>query len=310
MQTFQARALALAASVILVLTGCSPIAVMQEETAAQHQEVLPAADLQVVWPRAASSLTTLEDTTPAVSQPSAKARPTASTAKVITALTVLQKHPLEAGKDGDKVVLDAADVKLYDNYVANGGSYVPVYDGMTMSMHSMLEAMLLPSANNIADTLAVWAFGSMDAYQEEATRYVKSLGMNTTTIGSDASGYDPATTSTPGDLALLARAAMKTPVIAEVVAKKSADIPSYGPVQNTNWLLGSNGVIGLKTGTSPQAGGVFMFAANVSIKGQKTLVVGAVMGAGDSSAEAMQQTTKLLASVQTFPSGKHAAAVR
>jgi len=299
MQTFRTRALAQAAVLVLALTGCAT-------GNASREMVLPSMAIQVHWPASDSSLTTLSATVPEVSRPRAKPRPTASTAKVITALTVLAKYPLTVGTEGPAVVLDAGDVGLYDGYAKRGGSYLPVHEGMTMSQYAMLQAMLLPSANNIADTLASWAFGSMGAYRQVAAGYVKSLGMHSTTIGSDASGYDPSTTSTPGDLALLARAAMQNPVVAAIVGQDTAVIPGYGPVSNTNTLLGQAGVVGLKTGTSPAAGGVFMFAANLNIGGEATVVVGAVMGAGESSADAMADAHLLLSSVRAAPAASGA----
>ncbi len=257
--------------------------------------------VQVRWPAMDASLATLANAAPEVSNPHAKPRPTASTAKVITALVVLKEHPLAVGAQGPSVVMDGADVELYEDYAKRGGTYLPVYRGMNMSQYTMLQAMLLPSANNIADTLAVWAFGSMDAYRQSATSFVKSLGMQSTTIGSDASGYDSSTTSTAGDLALLARAAMQNPTIAAIVGQETALIPGYGPVSNTNSLLGQTGIVGLKTGTTPEAGGVFMFAAHVSLGGGPTMVVGAVMGAGKSSADAMTEAQQLLSSVRAVP---------
>lgn len=291
MTTIQPRILMFLAALIFALTGCA-------ETAPSVTESLPATGIKVSWPGAASSLATLGDARPETSPGAEKPRPTASTAKVITALTVLEKFPLTPGAAGPKLVLDAADVQRHQDYAGRGGSSLAVYEGMRLTQYEMLQAMLLPSANNIADSLAVWAFGSMDAYAAAATSYVRSLGMVSTTIGPDASGFSPETKSTPADLALLARAAMKAPVVAEIVAQPAATIPGYGPVQNTNTLLGDSGVVGLKTGTSPAAGGVFLFAATVPIRGQQTMLVGAIMGAGSTSAEAMAQARDLLDSIQ------------
>lgn len=294
MQTFTQRFLVLLTAALLALTtaitGCAALDLSRPVT-------LPTMGADVAWPAADSSLVLLSGGTPEVNHPDAGPRPTASTAKVITALTVLKEHPMAAGQPGPSLTLDAGDVELYNQTAAAGGSSLLVFEGMSMTQHAMLEAMLLPSANNVADSMALWAFGSMKAYRAAATDLVRSLGMDSTTIGTDASGFAPSTTSTAGDLALLARAAMAEPVIAEIAGLASAVIPGYGPVQNTNSLLGASGIVGLKTGTSPEAGGVFMFAANVSLKGVKTMVVGAVMGAGNSSAVAMDAARRLLDSI-------------
>src|SRR6185312_14260093 len=55
-----------------------------------------------------------------------KPLPTASTAKLITALMVLKQKPLAAGQPGPAITLSAADQAIYNAYVAQGGSTVPV----------------------------------------------------------------------------------------------------------------------------------------------------------------------------------------
>jgi D-alanyl-D-alanine carboxypeptidase (penicillin-binding protein 5/6) len=50
-------------------------------------------------------------------------------------------------------------------------------------------------------------------------------------------------------------------------------------VKNINFLLGREGIIGIKTGNSNQAGGVFVAAADVNINARPTTIVTAVMGA-------------------------------
>ena len=299
MRTKRTRLLAFLAVLAFALAGCSG-------PAPRVAQSLPATGIKVSWPGAASSLATMGSARPETSPGGGTPRPTASVAKVITALTVLEKFPLAPGAAGPLLVMDAVDVQRYSDYAGRSGTVLAVHAGMRLSQYEMLQAMLLPSANNIADSMAVWAFGSMESYAVQAAAYVRSLGMASTSIGPDASGFSPETKSTPADLALLARAAMNSPVVAEIAAQPSAIIPGYGPVENTNILLGREGVVGLKTGTSPEAGGVFLFAANIRIKGRVTLLVGAVMGAGTASTDAMGQAVELLRSIQDAPSGNAA----
>jgi D-alanyl-D-alanine carboxypeptidase (penicillin-binding protein 5/6) len=126
-----------------------------------------------------------------------------------------------------------------------------------------MEAVLLESANNVADSLAVWAFGSLEAYRAYAQKMVQEIGMNHTTIGTDASGYHPTTTSTASDLALLAREVLKEPMLRQIVDTSSTSLPGAGRIQNTNRFLGSE-VVGMKTGYTPEAGGVFVLAGGLS----------------------------------------------
>ena len=107
---------------------------------------------------------------------------------------------------------------------------------------------MVVSSNNMADGLAIWAFGSLEAYSEYANEMVKRLGATNTNIGVDASGFDMSTTSTASDLALIGEAVLRNPVLNEIVNLKEIDIPVAGHLVNTNKILGKNGLLGIKTG--------------------------------------------------------------
>lgn len=219
--------------------------------------------------------------------------PTASVAKVITALAVMKQKPFPSGTQGPTITLDDTDVGYFDYYASNDGSVVYVVNGEQITEYEALQALLLPSSNNMADTLVRWAFGSQEAYKTYANTYVKSLGMTKTTV-TDASGFSPATTSTPRDLVTLGLAAMNNKVIADIVGQSSAVIPVAGTINNVNALLGQNGIVGIKTGNTDAAGGVYLFAANHNFdNGIKTTIVGAIMGAPSLTA-AMNSSIPLL----------------
>ena len=206
-------------------------------------------------------------------------RPTASVAKLLTALTILQAKPLKAGEPGPMIPITQADVDIYNDYYSKDGSSVPVRVGMEISQRQMLQGILLPSANNYADSLAIWAFGSLDKYREAAQAMAKTLLMKHTTVGTDASGFSPTTTSTADDLTRLGIAAIKQPTIAETVKLTEVELPVAGIKRNTNWLLGDEGVIGIKTGNTNEVGGVFVFAYIHEIDTKhKVTIVGAIQG--------------------------------
>jgi D-alanyl-D-alanine carboxypeptidase (penicillin-binding protein 5/6) len=206
--------------------------------------------------------------------------PIASIAKVITALAVLQKKPLMAYNPGPTITLDNTDLGYYNYYFLNDGSAAKVSAGEQLTEYQALQAMLIPSANNIADSLARWAFGSTDAYVTYANQMVKTMGLVHTTVG-DASGFGDNTTSTADDLVKIGLKAQEEPAIVDIAGQQTANIPVAGDIKNVNWLLGSNGVIGLKTGNTDKAGGCFLFAANRQIAGKTIKVVGAVLGQPD-----------------------------
>lgn len=209
-----------------------------------------------------------------------KPLPTASVAKVLTALAVLKAKPIPVGSKGETVTITADDVKTYETYLSQGQSTVKVAAGQNLTQYQALQALLLPSANNMADVLARWAFGSTEEYLTFVNSFTKTLGMTNTTMA-DASGFSPKTTSTAVDLTKLAEIAMNHPVISEIVGQSEAELPVAGTVTNVNFMLGENGVVGVKTGNTDEAGGCFMFAARREVDGQKVTVVGTVMGANN-----------------------------
>jgi D-alanyl-D-alanine carboxypeptidase (penicillin-binding protein 5/6) len=140
-----------------------------------------------------------------------------------------------------------------------------------------LQALLLPSANNIAGVLARWDAGSVQQFVARMNVTARSLGM-THTRYTDPSGYDDATVSTAADQVRLVDRAMRLPVFASIVATPSATLPVAGTVHNTNTLLGRNGFVGVKTGSTAAAGGCFAFRAIRWIHGKRTTITGVVLG--------------------------------
>ena len=182
-------------------------------------------------------------------------RPTASTAKMILGLAVMQAKPFEKGEAGETIVLGDADYERYLWYVNHNGSNVPVVAGEEISEYDALASVFLASANNMTDSLAVWAFGSLDNYREYASKMLSDWGISDTIIGVDASGFDVSTTSTAGDLARIGAKVLENPVLAEIVGTKSREVPVAGLIENTNRLLGEKGIVGVKTGYIGDASG-------------------------------------------------------
>ena len=224
-----------------------------------------------------------------------KALPTASVAKVMTALAVLKQKPLKIGEQGPTITITRDDVEYYNKVISEDGSNVPVFEGEELTQYEALQALLLPSANNMAYTLAKWAYGSEEEYIKHVNNFARSLGMSNT-IFDDASGYSSKTMSTAEDLTRLAVNAMDNPVIAEIAAQRQATIPFAGTIYNVNMLLGQNGIVGVKTGNTEEAGGCFMAAAVREIGGQKIIAVSVIMGATNLS-EALRSSVPLVNSV-------------
>jgi D-alanyl-D-alanine carboxypeptidase (penicillin-binding protein 5/6) len=203
----------------------------------------------------------------------------ASTAKIMTALIVLEDHPLDPGATGPVLTITPADVANYRRDVGQGKSVVAVIAGEHLSEYQLLQGLLIPSANNFAELLAAWDAGSIPAFVTKMNARAAGLGMTGTRFV-DSSGFDPGTVSTPTDLIRLASTAMHLPVFAGIVVQPQASLPVAGVVRNIDILLGQEGILGVKTGHTDQAGGNFVFAADLFDENQLGIfrVYGAVMG--------------------------------
>lgn len=206
------------------------------------------------------------------------AMPMASITKVVTALTVLEAKPLAAGQPGPSITFTAADAALYNEYLAKNGSVARADAGLQLTQYQMLQGMLIASANNYADSLALWAYGSPEAYLTAAQAYLAKHKLTNTAVA-DMTGFSPDSKSTASDLVRLGALALRQPVIAEIVSQKTAVIPGVGTLQNTNLLLGSDGVSGIKTGTTDEAGACLLFSATHKVGAEDITVIGVILGA-------------------------------
>ncbi|WP_438856012.1 D-alanyl-D-alanine carboxypeptidase family protein [Agromyces sp. M3QZ16-3] len=207
--------------------------------------------------------------------------PMASIAKVITALVVLEEHPIPAGEGGPQIAYTDADVDIYWDMIAQNGSVAPVVAGSELSLKESLEAMMLPSGNNYSISLANWAFGSVDAYVERATAWLADHDLTATRVV-DTSGLSLDDVSTAADLVRLGEIALENPTLAEIVATQSVAIPELGTIENSNHLLGTHGIDGIKTGTTDDAANL-LFSADVAVGEASVTLVGVVLG-GDTHA--------------------------
>lgn len=223
------------------------------------------------------------------------AAPIASITKMVTALVILEAKPLSGDEAGPNITFDDGDVDNYYEAIAENGSVAPVVPGMVLSQREAFTTMLLPSANNYSVSLAEWAFGSVDKYLSAATDYLTVHGLTGTTVA-DTSGISAQSVSTPADLVAIGKLVMADPVLAGIVALPTADIPTIGTVTNTNKLLGIDGIDGIKTGTTDEAGACLLFSVDVPVGDTSVTVVGVVLG-GDTHSELNQRILALIQSV-------------
>lgn len=190
-----------------------------------------------------------------------KQLPTASTAKIILGLMIMEQKPFGLNESGETITITGEMFQKYLWYYANGGSNTRVAPGEEISEYDALMSVFLASSNNMADSLAIWAFGSLDEYASFAKAKLMEWGITDTTIGNDASGFSDSTKSTAEDLVVLAARLMDNPVLAEIVGTKSYDVPVAGLIENTNKTLGQLGIVGVKTGYIGDASGYCLVTA-------------------------------------------------
>jgi serine-type D-Ala-D-Ala carboxypeptidase (penicillin-binding protein 5/6) len=194
--------------------------------------------------------------------------PPASTIKVLLALVALDELSLDS-----TVVADEADSHVECNCVG-------VKAGRTYTARQLLDALLLVSGNDAANTLA-HMLGGPEATVAKMDAKAASLGA-VNTHASTPSGLDgPGGSgwSTAHDLAVIFRAAMANPVFAQITSEPSAMFPGDNgdhPINNQDELLQRYpGAIGGKTGFTNAARKTFVGAA---ARGGRRLVVAMMYG--------------------------------
>jgi D-alanyl-D-alanine carboxypeptidase (penicillin-binding protein 5/6) len=226
------------------------------------------------------------------------ARPIASISKLVTALVVLDARPLGATDAGPTLTFSKADSDLYDKYYVLNATVQPMKAGSAMSERDALQVMLLPSASNYAEAVSTWAFGSQAKYLHATSVWLAAHRLTGTKIV-EPTGVSTRNVSTPTDLLALGKLAMANPLVASIVKSSSAAVANIGGIANTNDLLGTEGVNGIKTGTLDGAGSDLLFSASLDVGADAPLsVIGVVLG-GDSRETVDADVRNLLASIRT-----------
>ncbi len=192
-------------------------------------------------------------------------RPIGSITKIMTAVVVLRAGGL------DRTV--TVKKSYVDHVKHNDATSAGLRTGDKVSVRQLLNGMMLPSGCDAAYALA-------DVYGHGQTKFVAAMNKEASALGMSATHFInadglPSSThkegySTPHDLMLLARYAMKSGNFRAVVARKTYKLGKTSGHKayswtNTNLLLGSyTGTIGVKTGHTDAAGYCLLFAAERS----------------------------------------------
>ena len=258
-----------------VATEGTPPLVIHRTVAAYVR--VPGSAPALAWPREGQAAVEVEGVGSLGTSGATTPVPIASVAKVMTAYLTLLEHPLAAGAQGFTVTITPAEATEEGQRVELDESTLSVRAGERLTERQTLEALMLPSANNIAALLARYDAGGTAAFVARMNATAKQLGMDATTY-TDPSGFNDETVSTAADQLKLARAAMRIPALRAIVDEPSAALPGVGRVQNYNGLAGTDGYVGVKTGSDGAAGGCLMFAKRTAVGGRGVTVLGVVLG--------------------------------
>lgn len=186
-----------------------------------------------------------------------KQRPPASLTKIMTAVIAL-----ENGRPGEVVTVSRKAASISE------GSIIDLHPGEKITLHNLLKAALISSANDSTVAIAEHISGSEDRFIAVMNTKAALLGALNTCYANTNGYTHPNHYSTAYDLALIARYALKNPQFAKYVRSKEAVVEWYDrhrsqPVYNTNRLLfgGYPGISGVKTGSTSSAGNCLIASA-------------------------------------------------
>lgn len=172
----------------------------------------------------------------------------ASVTKVMTLLLVM-----EALNQGRITLEDP--VTCSDVAASMGGSQIWLEPGEIMTVHELLKAAAVVSANDACAALAEHISGSIEGFVAEMNTRAAELGMNDT-LFLDCSGLSDDAYSSAYDVALMSRELMKHEKITEYTTIWMDTLrDGKSQLVNTNKLVRHyTGATGLKTGTTSKAG--------------------------------------------------------
>ena len=261
----------------LGLNYLRPIPAVAATSSVVTQKTIPGTAPLLPWPATGSGAIGVSGLGKLADSGNETQIPTASVAKVMTALVILNDKPFVLGQTGGSITIGDADVQAFETDKAQQQSVVAVAAGEVLSEYQALQGLLIPSGNNMAETLARWDAGSVPAFVARMNQRAKSMGLTRTSFA-DPAGASPQTVSTASDLMSLGMVAVKDPVFAQIVREAQATLPVAGVVYNVDAALGKDGINGIKTGSGLAQGANFLFSAEILIGGHPVTIFGCVMG--------------------------------
>ncbi len=179
----------------------------------------------------------------------------ASTTKVLTALLTLENMDID-----DKITLP-------EDYVNVGETSIGLKAGARQTVEELLMALMLYSANDAGQALAIGVAGTEEAFVEMMNQRVSALGLQHTHFCNPHGLHNEDHYTSAYDLAMIARVAMDNPEFRRIVTTDSFTVRKLNgednfTVGNRNGLLSQYEYAdGIKTGYTRQAGNCIVASA-------------------------------------------------
>ena len=192
-------------------------------------------------------------------------RTPASLTKIMTAVVMLDHYK------GDEKLMKktylSADTTAFDELYETGASTADIQPNEKVSAYDLLCALMIPSACEAANIIAINIGGSTDKFAEMMNEKAAELGMKNTNFSNAHGIFAQNNYSTCKDMATLCKYALESyPVFKEIVAMPSYQMESTKfhtegtTIINTNYMLDETSSYyypyckGIKTGTLDSAG--------------------------------------------------------
>ncbi len=204
--------------------------------------------------------------------------PIASITKLMTTWVVLHHFPLQFGQRGPCHVVNATDMAGYRYDVATDQSNVRLVQGMTLCEGTLLRGLLVHSAGDYAHLLVELTGWSNATFIRVMNRDARVLGLRSSRYV-EVTGIDSGDVSTASDQVTLAVDLMNAePIVRDIVALPSVDLPGAGLVDSYTPFVGEGGVVGVKSGFTGAAGGCDVMAINFVVGGASVTAYAVVLG--------------------------------
>lgn len=174
-------------------------------------------------------------------------RAIASISKLMTALVIMDGHsPDEVVTVGDIPALGLADQKI------------GIAKGEKLKLIDLTKALLIHSANDAANALAIYDSGSIESFADKMNAKAKEWGLDSSTFVNPSGLDESHQLSSASNVLILATILNQNRIFSEIVKTPSTKITNQEgkayTLTTTNKILGQGGVVGIKTGYTLDAG--------------------------------------------------------